>query len=56
MPVLTEINGVQVVVIFEAPYQLCQQKAAHLKKTNPRTKYEVRSSKEAVKNKPILKA
>jgi hypothetical protein len=55
MAVLTEINGSQVNIILEATYQLCQEKRIHLRKTNPRTKYEVRSSKEAVKVKPILK-
>jgi hypothetical protein len=55
MAVLTEINSNQVKVIFEGTFQLCEEKRRYLRKTNPRTRYEVRSSKEAVKAKPILK-
>ncbi len=56
MPVLTEINGNKVDIVFKGTYHLCQLERDKRKKTNPRTKYEVRSSEEAVKHKPILKA
>jgi hypothetical protein len=55
MPIVTQVLGGSVTEVFTGTYQLCQQKAAHLKKTHPKVKFEVRSSKEAIKAKPILK-
>lgn len=55
MPVVTQIIGSNVSVIFEGTYNLCQLERSKKRKDFPRLKFEVRSSREAVKSKPILK-
>jgi hypothetical protein len=55
MPLLTEIHGTKVEIVFKGTYELCQREKSKRSKTNPRSKYEIRSSEEAIKNKPILK-
>jgi len=55
MPIVTQIIGSQVTEVFTGSYELCTKEAAKLRRTHPRVKFEVRSSKEAIKHKPILK-
>lgn len=56
MPVVTQIIGNNVTIVYTNTYQLCQTFAAQKRKEHPRVKYEVRSSEAAVKHKPILKS
>lgn len=55
MPIVTEILGNKVTPVFEGTYQLCQQEAKKKRKEHPRLRYEIRSSLEAIKHRPILK-
>ena len=54
MPIVTEIIGSKATPVFSGTYQLCQQYAAKKRKEHPQVKYEVRSSLDAIKHKPIL--